>query len=331
MANKLFRLILKSEGLVMKVAFMGTPDFAVPCLSALIEADFIDVVGVVSQPDRRRGRGQKLKPTPVKKEALKHNLEVFQPEKVSTPEGIAKLESWNPDVIVVVAYGQILKKEVLELPKHGCVNIHASLLPKYRGAAPIHRAIINGEDKTGITTMHMDIGMDTGDMILKEELRITSEETVGSLHDKLSEVGASLIVKTLDKILKGTAPREEQNDDLATYAPKINKEEGKVDWNQDAKSIWNLIRGMNPWPGAYTYQNGSLLKLWASEVYDLQGTNDQVEVGTIVKVDNDLGIVVQTGRGKLLLKEVQPASKQRMSATDYLRGYQIKEGNRLGE
>ncbi|OCL27936.1 methionyl-tRNA formyltransferase [Orenia metallireducens] len=315
----------------MRVAFMGTPDFAVPCLQALIEADFLDVVGVVSQPDRKRGRGQKVKPTPVKKRALKHDIEVFQPEKVSTAEGIAKLEEWNPEVIVVVAYGQILKEEVLNLPKYGCINIHASLLPKYRGAAPIHRAIIDGEEKTGITTMHMDKGMDTGDMILKEELEISPEDTVGTLHDKLSEIGANLIVETLKQIEAGSAPREQQDDEQATYAPKISKQEGLVDWSKDVRSIWNLIRGMNPWPGSYTYQEGSRLKLWNSKIYDNKKVAEGVIPGTVVKVDDELGIVVQTGEGQLLLTEVQPASKQRIDATDYLRGYDIRVGSKLGE
>ncbi len=315
----------------MRIGFMGTPDFAVPCLEALTAADFIDVVGVVSQPDRRRGRGQKLQPTPVKKVALKHNLEVFQPEKISTPEGIKKLEEWNLDLMVVVAYGQILKEEVLNVPQLGCINIHASLLPEYRGAAPIHRAIIGGQKKTGITTMHMDVGMDTGDMILKEEVKITDTDTVGTLHDKLSTVGASLIVETLSQVKDNIAPRVEQDDKLATYAPKIDKKEGEINWADDAQSIWNLIRGMNPWPGSYTYYQGDLLKLWKSEVYQDNLKNTKSEAGTIVAVDNDLGIIVQTGQGQILLKELQPASKQRMTATDYLRGYQIKVGDKLGE
>ncbi len=227
----------------MKVVFMGTPDFAVAALKSLCESDFIDVVGVVSQPDRRRGRGQKVKATPVKKEAMKRGIEVFQPQKVSTLEGINKLKEWNPDLIVVVAYGQILKKEVLELPPQGCINIHASLLPKYRGAAPIHRALINGEKVTGVTTMLMDEGMDTGDAILMEEIEIGQEDTVGTLHDKLAKLGAELIVKTLKAIDEGRASYEEQDNTKATYADKIDKAEGEVDWSKGAVEIWNLFGG----------------------------------------------------------------------------------------
>ncbi|WP_027339155.1 methionyl-tRNA formyltransferase [Halonatronum saccharophilum] len=315
----------------MRVVFMGTPDFAVSALESLCESDFIDLVGVVSQPDRRRGRGQKVKPTPVKKEAVKRGIEVFQPKKVSTPEGIDKLKEWNPDLIVVVAYGQILKKEVLDLPQYGCVNIHASLLPKYRGAAPIHRAIINGEKKTGVTTMLMDEGMDTGDAILMEEVEIGKEDTVGSLHDKLAELGADLIVKTLKAIDEGSASYQKQDDAKATYADKISKAEGEIDWSKGAIEIWNLIRGMNPWPGAYTYYKGDLLKLWESEVYNKTKEEEGANPGNVVKVEDDLGIVIQTGKGQLLLTKVQPASKQRMSAADYLRGYKINKGNRLGK
>ncbi|GAB6100684.1 methionyl-tRNA formyltransferase [Halanaerocella petrolearia] len=313
----------------MDIVFMGTPDFAVPCLEGLCQSKVANVVGVVSQPDRKRGRGQKKKPTPVKKKALEHNIETFQPQKVTSEAGINKLKEWNPDLIVVVAYGQILGTEVLDLPPKGCVNVHASLLPEYRGAAPIHRTIINGDQETGITTMYMDEGMDTGDMILKERVEITEDYTVGALHDKLAQVGADLLIETLEQIEVGADSPTEQDDGQATYAPKIDKSEGEVDWSQDAQSIWNLIRGMNPWPGAYTYLDGKRLKLWASRVYN-QEDRDGIEPGTIIKADSDLGIVVQTGEGQLLLTQLQPASKQRMSAADYLLGYDLEEGIKLG-
>ena len=312
----------------MEIVFMGTPDFAVPCLEELCEAELTDVVGVITQPDRKRGRGQNLQPTPVKEIALDYEIEVFQPEKVTSEEGLNKLEEWSPDLIVVVAYGQILGKEVLGLPELGCINVHASLLPKYRGAAPLHQALINGEEVTGVTTMYMDEGMDTGDMILKEEVEIISQDTVGSLHDKLATTGADLLIETLKQVKEGTAPRIPQDDSQATYADKVTKEDGEINWDQSAEDIWNLIRGMNPWPGAYTYKDGELLKIWDSEVYKEENTD--LDPGTIIKADDNLGIVVQTAKGQLLITQLQPANKKRMSATDYLLGYELESGVRLG-
>ncbi|MGM0501582.1 MAG: methionyl-tRNA formyltransferase [Bacillota bacterium] len=313
----------------MDIVFMGTPDFAVPCLEKLYESEIANVVGVITQPDRKRGRGQNLHPTPVKEVALDYDLEVFQPQEVTSEEGLTKLREWEPDLIVVVAYGQILGKEVLDLPKTGCVNVHASLLPKYRGAAPLHRSLINGEDVTGVTTMYMDEGMDTGDMILKDEIEIIPQDTVGSLHDKLAVNGANLLIETLEQIKAGTAPRIPQDDEQATYADKVTKEDGEIDWGQSAEDIWNLIRGMNPWPGAYTHKDGALLKIWDSEVYSKE--NKDVKPGTIVKADDDLGIVVQTAQGQLLITQLQPANKSRMDATDYLLGYEVEPGEKLGE
>ncbi|WP_408954402.1 methionyl-tRNA formyltransferase [Natroniella sp. ANB-PHB2] len=313
----------------MDIVFMGTPDFAVPSLEALLEIEVIKVKGVISQPDRKRGRGQKLQPTPVKKKALEYDLEVFQPEDIS--EGIDKLKEWAPEVIAVVAYGQILPEEVLNLPHYGCINLHSSLLPKYRGAAPIHRAIINGDQVTGVTTMKLELGMDTGDMILQQEVEITAEDTVGSLHDRLALVGGELLVQTLTAIADGSVSYQKQDDTVATYADKVDKKEGEIDWGQSAEDIWNLIRGFNPWPGSYTYYQGQRLKLWASQVVDQKKVNDKIEAGTIVELDNDLGIVVQTGKGQIALTELQPASKQKMSATDYLLGYDIKVGSKLGD
>ena len=313
----------------MDIVFMGTPDFAVPSLEKLCKADLTDVVGVITQPDRKRGRGQKLQAPPVKEVALDYEVEVYQPEKVTSEAGLDKLTEWAPDLIVVVAYGQILGKEVLELPELGCINVHASLLPKYRGAAPLHRALINGEEVTGVTTMQMDEGMDTGDIILQEEVKIIPQDTVGSLHDKLATTGANLLLETLTKIDAGTAPRISQNDEEATYAAKVTKDDGAVNWQQSAREIWNLIRGMNPWPGAYTYQDGNLLKLWDSEVYKETADADY-EPGVVVDTDNDEGIIIQTGEGQLLITQLQPANKSRMSAADYLLGYDLEAGAKLG-
>ena len=244
----------------MDIVFMGTPDFAVPCLEKLCESEISNVVGVITQPDRKRGRGQNLQAPPVKEAALDYDVEVYQPQKVTSEEGLDKLKEWNPDLIVVVAYGQILSKKVLELPELGCINVHASLLPKYRGAAPLHHVLINGEEVTGVTTMQMDEGMDTGDKILQEEVKIIPQDTVGSLHDRLSALGAKLLLETLNRIEAGTAPRISQDDEEATYAPKVTKDDGEIDWQKSAQDIWNMIRGMNPWPGAYTYKDGEILK-----------------------------------------------------------------------
>ena len=313
----------------MRTVFMGTPDFAVPSLENLCEAEITEVVGVITQPDRKRGRGQNLQAPPVKETALDYGIEIYQPEKVTSKEGLDKLKEWSPDLIVVTAYGQILGKEVLELPELGCINVHASLLPKYRGAAPLHRALINGEEVTGVTIMEMDEGMDTGDMILKEEVEIIPQDTVGSLHDKLAVMGADLLLKAVGEIKAGAASRTPQDDEKATYADKVSKEDGEVDWSDSVQEIWNLVRGMNPWPGAYTYYEGELLKLWDSEIYKAEADSD-FGPGEVVKTDQDLGIVVQTGEGQLLITQLQPANKSRMSATDYLLGYDLEAGAKLG-
>lgn len=313
----------------MEIVFMGTPAFAVPSLEKLCEAELTEVVGVITQPDRKRGRGQNLQAPPVKKVALDYDIEVYQPQKISTQEGINKLKEWNPDLIVVVAYGQILSKKVLELPELGCINVHASLLPKYRGAAPLHHVLINGEEVTGITTMQMDEGMDTGDKILQEEVEIIPQDTVGSLHDRLSTLGAKLLLETLNRIEAGTAPRISQDDEEATYAPKVTKDDGEIDWQKSAQDIWNMIRGMNPWPGAYTYKDGEILKLWDSEIYQDEKDSD-FSPGSVVELKEKEGIVIQTGTGQLLITQLQPANKSRMDAADYLLGYDLEIGTKLG-
>jgi methionyl-tRNA formyltransferase len=312
----------------MDVIFMGTPDFSVPTLETLVETEFINMLGVVTQPDRPRGRGQKLKPSPVKEKALEVALPVLQPEDINEAGSVNKLKEMDPDVIVVIAYGQILSKEILDLPELGCINVHASLLPKYRGPGPVHRVIINGEEETGITTMFMGEGLDTGDMILKEEVEIGEEETVGALHDRLANLGADVLIKTLKLLNQDDEPRIPQDDRKATYAQKIKKEEGLIDWTANAEEIKDQIRGMNPWPGAYTYHKGQRLKVWNSKIYDLK-TKPSVIPGTVVDGEAEKGFIVQSGEGQLLILEVQPENKQRMSANDYLRGYDLEEGNVL--
>ena len=239
----------------MKAVFMGTPDFSVPVLDALVKAGH-EVLAVVTQTDKPKGRGKEMQPTPVKEAALKHNIPVYQPLKVREEEFVEKLKEMNPEVIVVVAYGQVLPKSILDIPKYGCINVHASLLPKYRGAAPIQRVVLDGEKVTGVTTMYMEEGLDTGDMLLKEEITLDEKETYGSLHDRLKELGGPIAVKTLKALEGGTAVRIKQNDDEANYAKMIKKSMGKIDFNDEAVVIERLIRGMNPWPSAYTSFNG---------------------------------------------------------------------------
>ncbi len=307
----------------MRVVFMGTPDFAATSLQGLIDADFVNVVGVVTQPDKKRGRGQKVTFSPVKELALKYDLQVYQPKNVNDPDFLSELESLNLDAIIVVAYGQLLKERLLTMTPHGCINVHGSILPRYRGASPIHRAIANGETKTGVTIMYMDKGWDTGDMILKEEIEIGSKMTVGELHDKMAVVGSRLLVESLRQIKEGTAPRILQNHDEATYAKKITKEECEINWSESAENIYNLVRGMNPWPGTYTFYQGKVFKVW------MTSSEENLKVGQpgqIMGVDLEKGILVQTGEGGIWLTEIQPANSKRMPATAYLNGHKINIG-----
>ena len=304
----------------MRVIFMGTPDFAVGTLEAIIEAGH-EVVLAVTQPDKPKGRSASLQFPPVKECAIAHNIPVFQPVKIREQKNIDELKKYDPDIIIVVAFGQIVSKEILDMPRYGCVNVHASLLPKYRGAAPIQWAVINGDEMTGVTTQRMDVGVDTGDIIETAQLRIAEDETGGSLFDKLAMVGARLCVSTMEKIEKGEATYTPQKEEEATHTRKIEKELGNVDWSKPAKEIECLIRGLNPWPSAYTHLNGKNLKLWQAGVVD---ENSALKPGTIVKVTKN-AILVQTGAGMLSLLEVQLEGKKRMPVDAFLRGYPLEE------
>lgn len=310
----------------LRVVFMGTPDFAVACLDMLVAKQY-DVVAVVTQPDRPKGRGQKLGQSPVKEAALAYGLPVLQPSKVKEVEFQAELSLLKPDLIIVVAFGQLLPKVLLDLPPLGCVNVHASLLPYYRGAAPIHWAIINGEQVTGVTTMYMDVGMDTGDMILKAEVPITEDATTGMIHDQLKEKGASVLQDTIELIAKQQAPRTVQNHDCATYASMLNRELEGIKWQESAIAIHNLVRGLNPWPGSYCTHQGKTLKTWQTRVHERTSVTGQP--GRISKITPE-GFIVETGQGTLEVLEVQPANKRRMSGKDFVCGYGIVVGDILG-
>ena len=309
----------------MRVIFMGTPDFSVGTLEALIQAGH-QVVLAVTQPDKPKGRGGKMQFPPVKETALEHGIPVFQPRKVREPENIEELRKYQADVIVVVAFGQILPREILELTPYGCINVHASLLPSYRGAAPIQWAVINGETVSGVTTMQMDEGLDTGDMLLKTEVPLEPEETGGSLHDKLAAAGASLCVRTLKALEEGTVTPKKQGESPTAYASMLKKEMGEIRWEDPAISIERLIRGLNPWPSAYTGWQDKTMKIWEAEV--LEEDSGQ-EPGTVVRVDKD-GFLVQTGKGLLKVTALQIPGKKRMEADAFLRGYSMEPGEKLG-
>lgn len=307
----------------LRIVYMGTPDFAVPCLDRLVQ-DGHEILAVVTQPDRPKGRGQKMSYSPVKVAALAHNLPIMQPVKIKEGTFMEQLTALAPDVIVVVAFGQFLPKQMLELPLKGCINVHASLLPYYRGAAPIHWAVINGEPLTGITTMYMDVGMDTGDIILKAQIPIGVNETSGEVHDRLKVLGAEILSETLTLVAENKAPHTAQDNDMATYASLLNREHEKINWHKPAIAVHNLVRGLNPWPGAYCLHNNAILKIWSTQV---ENTVDEEGLpGRVEAVTND-AIIVQTSKGKVALLEVQPANKRRMTGGEYARGYGLKPGD----
>ncbi len=311
----------------MKIVYMGTPDFAIPTLEALIASERTEVVGVFTQPDKPKGRGHRRMMPPVKEKALAHEIPVFQPPAKISAEEIRILKELNPDLIVVAAYGQILPEAVINLPIYGCINVHASLLPKYRGAAPIQWAIINGEKETGVTTMQMDIGLDTGDMLLKEAIPIEETDTSVTLHDKLASLGAELLMKTVEGIEEGNLITKPQNPALSSYAPMLHKDTGRINWNQPAASIHCLIRGTQPWPAAYTLYHGQKMKIWQSQVVKASSTT--LEPGLIRQASRK-GILVDAAEDQLLIEEIQMAGKKRMVVGSFLAGNTIQTGVVLG-
>ena len=308
----------------MNIVYMGTSTFAVPSLESLI-ASRHQVVGVVSQPDRPRGRGKRISPTPVKEIAEQHSIPVYQPAKIKSPEAIKQIKLWQPDLIVVVSYGQIIPRQILEYPAAGCINVHASLLPRYRGAAPIQRALMDGEKISGITTMFMDEGLDTGDIILQLEVLVKDEYDHGQLEAILAEKGALLLAKTIDQLENGTAPRIPQQEELASYAARITPEDEKIDWSQPAEIIHNQIRALSPNPGAWTIIDNNKTKIYKSRVIC---NEENGVISRIVEVGND-GFSVQSGKGTLEILEVQRAGKKRMPVANFLRGCKLQPGTLL--
>lgn len=312
----------------MRVVFMGTPTFAVGSLKALTESGKHEIVGVVTQPDRPKGRGNKVIMTPVKEYALEQGFTVYQPEKVKTPEFVQILRDMNPEIIVVAAFGQFLSKEILDMPKFGCINVHASILPKYRGAAPIQYAIIKGEKESGVTIMKMDIGMDTGDMLDKVIVPISENMTMGELHDELMVKGATLLLEVMEQIQAGTANPIPQNNDEATYATLLNRSMECIDWSKTAKEVHDLIRGFNPEPSTFTsLPNGKKLKIWGSQLTD---KTSEAKPGTVVEI-NKRTFYVACGTGVIEITEVQPESKKRMPAQVFINGRGVQVNDVLGQ
>ena len=312
----------------MNIVFMGTPQFAVPSLEMLIKEGY-NVTAVVTQPDRPQGRKKVLMPTPVKEAALRYGIPVLQPQRLRNPEAVEELAKYEPDMIITAAYGQILPKSVLDMPKLGCLNVHGSLLPKYRGGAPIQRSIINGETVTGITLMYMAEGLDTGDMIAKSEVPIGEEDTAGTIFEKLSAAGAALLKEQLPLLSKGKIEAEPQNDEEATYAPNLTREDEKIDWTRSSKEIYNQIRGLVPFSGGFTLWNGDVFKVWSAKVAEAgrRGSGDAVP-GTVLEISGE-GVVVKTGDGALTLLTVQPSGKKAMDAAQFARGTTMKPGTVL--
>lgn len=306
---------------------MGTPDFAVPVLQSLINSRH-EVVAVVTQPDRPKGRGKNMQFSPVKECALAHNIPVMQPVNVSVPEVIDELRAYEPELIVVVAFGQFVTKKIREMPKYGCINVHASLLPKYRGAGPIQWAVINGEKESGVTTMYMCREIDKGDMLLKDTVTLDPKETGDSLHDKLSMMGGPLLLKTIDQLEDGSAVRIPQCEEESTYAPKLEKTMGNIDWTMDADRIERLVRGLNSWPGTFTKIHGKTVKIWDCDVVCQEALTESqaaAEPGTVIISEKDQ-LIVKAGNGALSLRMLQPEGKKNMTVDAYLRGYPIAQG-----
>lgn len=308
----------------MNVIFMGTPEFSTDTLNELIKNH--NVLAVITQPDKAKNRGKKIIFSPVKEVALNNNIEVLQPLKVKDDDFIEKLKAYNADVFVVVAYGQILSETILNMPKYGCINVHASLLPKYRGSAPLQWCVINGETKTGVTIMFMDKGIDTGDMILKEEIEISKEDTYGTIHDKLSILGASALIKALRQIEDGTSIREKQDNSISSYVHIIKKETGKINFNKTSKEIINLIRGLNPNPGAYTSYKDIILKIWNADYYE---SSKSGQYGEILEIIDKKGVVIKTLDSSIIITELQGDSGKRMKTYEYLRGHKMEIGTIL--
>lgn len=316
----------------MRIVYMGTPEIAATVLTEIITSGKHQVLAVVTQTDKPKGRGMEMVFSDVKKTALQFDIPVLQPEKASDPAFIEEIKRLNPDIIVVTAYGKILKPALLEIPKYGCINVHASLLPKYRGASPIQWAVINGEEYSGVTIMHMAEGLDTGDMILQKELKLDKKETAGSLHDRLAAIGGPAVLEAMELMEEGIAPRIPQNDAMANYVTTIDKSFGKVKFSEDAVRIERLIRGLNPWPGTFTYIDGKMLKLWDAEVCeDYQCPRDVGNIpGTITEVNKD-DFVVLCGNGALRVLKVQIEGKKQMNCSDFLRGFKLQKGTVLGD
>ncbi|MDO5424100.1 MAG: methionyl-tRNA formyltransferase [Eubacteriales bacterium] len=308
----------------MNVIFMGTPDFSVGTLEALL-ASRHEVLAAVTQPDKPKGRGKAMQFPPVKEVAVRAGIPVYQPQRVREPEFLETLKELGPDVIVVVAFGQIIPQAILDIPRYGCINVHASLLPKYRGAAPIQWAVIDGERESGVTTMQMDAGLDTGDMLLKTVVPLAPDETGGSLFDKLSDAGAKLLLETLDGLENGTIIPEKQGEATTEYAKMLTKDMGEIHWTASAKQIERLIRGLNPWPSAYTHIHGKTLKIWKAKVQD---AHSEQEPGTVLQASKGQ-LLIQTGEGVLAVEELQLEGKKRMDTAAFLRGYSIEEGTVL--
>ncbi|TJY43255.1 methionyl-tRNA formyltransferase [Cohnella pontilimi] len=317
----------------MRLVFMGTPDFAVPSLRMLLEEGY-EVAAVVTQPDRPKGRKREMTPPPVKAFAAERGLPVLQPDKLRASEAVAQLAALQPDLIVTAAYGQILPKSVLDLPRLGCINVHGSLLPRYRGGAPIQRSIINGETVTGVTLMYMAEGLDTGDMIARVEVPITDEDTAGSMFGKLSAAGAALLREWLPRIVEGTAPREAQNDSEATYAPNLTREDEMIHWNVNAREVFNRVRGLNPMAGAFTFLNGEVFKVWTCRIP--QGSDlmmrpewESLDPGSVLET-GAFGIRIRTQDGSVVLTEVQPAGRKALPAAEFAKGARLAPGTVLG-